>query len=192
MKSIKIPHHPNGNADVWSDVGTELDKRSTGPTPATSTDNALARWDGATGRILQNSTIVATDAGAVSGITTLATTGAITQNGANVAVVTQTDFISGIIPSVTDRDYKIVVKLPYGMTITETTTICASGTATFTFKINTTALGGTANSVSSGEQSQAHSTNNVAAAGDDLVITASASSACLFASFNIHFTRTLA
>lgn len=115
-----------------------------------------------------------------------------TKGGAAIAVVTQTDFISGLIPTVVDRDYKIVVKLPYALTITETTTISASGTSTFTFKLNTTALGGTANAVSSSEVSQAHSSSNVAAAGDDIVITASSTSSCLFASFTITFTRTLA
>ena len=104
----------------------------------------------------------------------------------------QIDFISGLIQEVEDGDYKLVVKAPYAGTITETTTICASGTATFTFKINTTSLGGTANSVSSSEQSQTHSSANAFSIGDDIVITASANSACLMASFTIKFTRNLA
>ncbi len=33
----------------------------TGPTPAASTDNALVRWDGATGTFIQNSTVLLTD-----------------------------------------------------------------------------------------------------------------------------------
>lgn len=104
----------------------------------------------------------------------------------------QTDFISGIIAVATDSDYKIVVKLPYALTITSTTTICASGTCTATFKINTTALGGTANSVSTSEQEQAHSSSNAAAVGDDLVITVSSNSSCQNLSFTVKFTRTLA
>lgn len=104
----------------------------------------------------------------------------------------QTDFISGLIAVATDSDYKIVVKLPYALTITSTTTISASGTCTATFKINTTALGGTANSVSTSEQEQAHSSSNVASVGDDLVITISSNSACQNFSFTIKFTRTLA
>lgn len=102
------------------------------------------------------------------------------------------DSIGGLIDVIFDQDYKIVVKIPHGGTITETTTICVSGTATATFKINATPLGGTANSVSSGEQSQAHSSANVIVAGDDLVITMSANAACLKMSFTIKFTRTLA
>lgn len=97
----------------------------------------------------------------------------------------------GFISSPSNKDYRIVIKSPFGGTITETTTRCASGTATFTFKINTTALGGTANSVSSSEQSQTHSSNNVFAAGDDIVITVSAISACVDATFNIKFTKSL-
>ena len=39
--------------------------------PGTSTDNALARWDGATGNAIQNSTIIIDDSGNVTGVTTL-------------------------------------------------------------------------------------------------------------------------
>lgn len=104
----------------------------------------------------------------------------------------QSDFIAGLIPSLTNTDYRLVINIPYGCSITKTTTRCTSGTATATFKINTTALGGTANSVSSSEQSQTHSTSNTVAVGDDIVLTISANSSCLNLSFTIEFTRTLA
>jgi hypothetical protein len=104
----------------------------------------------------------------------------------------QTEFISGVIPAVANQDYKLVVKIPYACTINTTTTICTSGTATATFKINTTALGGTANSVSSSEQTQTHSSANAVAADDDIVVTISSNSSCLFLSFTIKITRTLA
>jgi len=104
----------------------------------------------------------------------------------------QTDFISGVIPALANQDYRLVVNIPYACTINETTTRCTSGTATATFKINTTALGGTANSVSSSEQSQTHTTSNTVSAGDDIVLTISSNSSCLFLSFTIKFTRTLA
>lgn len=113
-----------------------------------------------------------------------------TTAAANIGT-TQTDFISGVIPAVANQDYRLVVNLPYAATITQTTTICTSGTATATFKINTTALGGTANSVSSVEQSQTHASNNVAAAGDDIVLTISSNASCLFLSFTIKFNRAL-
>lgn len=104
---------------------------------------------------------------------------------------TQTEDFAGLIAAPVDGSYTIWLKASYGGTIAETTTKCVSGTATFTFKINSTALGGTANAVSSAEQSQAHTTNNVFVAGDDIVITVSANATCLKASFNIKFTRTL-
>lgn len=101
-----------------------------------------------------------------------------------------TDFIAGYMVGVAAQDYRIVVKVPYGGTITNTITRCVSGTATFTFKVNSTALGGTANSVSSSEQDQAHASSNTFAAGDDIVITASSVSSCVGASFTIVFNRT--
>lgn len=44
--------------------------------PASSTDNAVARFDGTTGQLLQNSVLIVGDTGATSGITTLAMAGA--------------------------------------------------------------------------------------------------------------------
>jgi hypothetical protein len=113
--------------------------------------------------------------------------------GSGGASTTQTgEQIAGFIASPSNKDYKIVVKSAHGGTITETTTISASGTCTATFKVNTTALGGTANSVSSSEQSQAHASANTFVAGDDIVITVSANSSCADMSFSIKYTRTLA
>jgi hypothetical protein len=113
--------------------------------------------------------------------------------GSGGASTTQTgEQIAGFIATPSNKDYKIVVKAAHGGTITETTTISASGTCTATFKINTTALGGTANSVSSTEQSQAHSSANVFSAGDDIVITVSSNATCADMSFSIKYTRTLA
>jgi len=102
-----------------------------------------------------------------------------------------TDFISGLIPAPADQDYKLIVKAPYAGTITETTTISTTGTCTATFKINTTALGGTANSVSTTEQSQAHASANAFIAGDDIVLTVSSNASCENMSFTIKFTKTL-
>lgn len=101
------------------------------------------------------------------------------------------DGIAGVIESPQNQDYKLVVKIPFAGTISETTTISAAGTCTATFKINTTALGGTANSVSTSEQSQAHVANNTFAAGDDIVVTVSSNSSCDRLSFLIKYTRTL-
>lgn len=119
--------------------------------------------------------------------------GAPLTGGGGGASTTQTgEMLSGFIATVANKDYRLVVKAAHGGTITEATTRSESGTCTATFKINTTALGGTANSVSSTEQSQAHASSNVFVAGDDIVITASSNSSCLGLSFTLQYTRTLA
>ena len=123
-------------------------------------------------------------------------TGASTAAGArsNLSAATNAQVweYHGFIALPGNKSYTVALKLGHGFTITETTTKSASGTCTATFKINATALGGTANSVSSTEQSQAHASANVAVAGDDLVLTISANSACADLSFTISGTRSLA
>ena len=44
-----------------------------GPTPAVSTDNAVARWDGTSGRLIQNSVVVINDTGDITGVTSINT-----------------------------------------------------------------------------------------------------------------------
>lgn len=107
------------------------------------------------------------------------------------ATVTVTDNFLGMIPYPTNQDYRLGLNLAFDGTITKVTTRSESGTCTATWKINTTALGGTANSVSSTEQEQAHTTANEFVTGDDLVLTVSANSSCLNMSFNITYTRTI-
>lgn len=99
------------------------------------------------------------------------------------------EFFSVHIRSPAAQTYKIIVKAAHGGTITEVTTICESGTGTLTTKINTTALGGTANSVSSSQQSQAQSSANVFAAGDDIQLTFSSLSSLVGVSATIKYTR---
>lgn len=108
------------------------------------------------------------------------------------AALSQTkEMIAGFIASPSNKSYTIALKMAHGGTVTETTTISASGTCTATFKVNSTALGGTANSVSSSEQSQAHASTNTFVAGDDIVLTVSSNSSCADMSFSIKYTRTL-
>jgi len=108
------------------------------------------------------------------------------------ATKSQTDYVSVFIASPSDKTYKLIVKSPLAMTITNLTTVCISGTCTVTGKINTTALGGTANSASSSETTQAHSSANSLAVGDDLQITISSNSSCVDLSITFEYTRTLA
>lgn len=100
------------------------------------------------------------------------------------------EMMSGYFNAPSAKDYRIVVKAAHSGIISETTTVAESGTGTVTFKINTTALGGTANSASSTEQSRAHSSNNVFAAGDDIVVTPSALTSLVGLSFTIKYFRT--
>lgn len=104
---------------------------------------------------------------------------------------TITDGLAGRIQSLANQTYMLGLKMPFAFTITETVTICESGSCTATFKINTTSLGGVANSVSTTEQSQARSSSNTGSAGDDIQVTISSNSSCVGMSFMIKFTRTL-
>jgi len=133
-------------------------------------------------------TTTATEIGYVNGVTSAIQT----QLNGKAATTQTLQGAGGLIGgALADGDYLVFLKMPHGGTITETTTICASGTATATFKINTTPLGGTANSVSSSEQSQAQASANVFSAGDDLVITISSNSSCVSMSFMIKYTQVL-
>lgn len=104
----------------------------------------------------------------------------------------QTDFFSCVIEYPEDGDYRFIVNAPYAFTVNEVTTISASGTATATFKINTTALGGGSNSVSTSEATVTHSSANSVSVGDDFVMTLSASTSVEFLTITVKITRTLA
>lgn len=120
------------------------------------------------------------------------TSNAQTQLNAKASTTQTAEGAGGVIGgALSDTDYRVFLKMPHGGTITETTTRSTAGTATATFKVNTTALGGTANSVSTSEQSQSHSSTNTFAADDDIVITISSNSGCENMSFMIKYTRTL-
>lgn len=98
-------------------AGTEGDVKG----PASSTDNALTRFDGATGKIIQNSVGILTDAGALSGVTmaagvitsgTLAVanggTGATTLAGAGITTLSGTQTFTGsktFTGGITSNDY---------------------------------------------------------------------------------------
>lgn len=107
-------------------------------------------------------------------------------------IKTQTQGVGSNLPgALANQDYTVGLKVPFAGTITETTTKCASGTATATFKIDGVALGGTANSVSTSEQSQAHTSANTFVAGNDIIITISSNASCTDMSYMIKYTRTL-
>lgn len=88
--------------------------------------------------------------------------------------------------------YTIRLKARHAGIITETTTDADAGTGTATFKVNGAALGGTANSVSTTEQSQSHGSSNTFAAGDTISVTFSSVSGLSYVYVSIHYTRTSA
>lgn len=91
-----------------------------------------------------------------------------------------------------NKTYVLILKAGHALTITETVTDCTTGTATATFRINGTPLGGTANAVSTTEQSQAHASANVMASGDTLEVVVSENAACENMQISIIGTRVLA
>lgn len=91
-----------------------------------------------------------------------------------------------------DETVPLVINSPFAWNIDSVTTRTEAGTSTATVKIGTTALGGTANSASTTEQEQEHSSANAVAVGDDLQVTfASTSSDCENLCLTIAGTRTL-
>lgn len=83
-----------------------------------------------------------------------------------------------VVEYVENKDYPIFRNSPYAFEVVSVTSKSSAGTCTATTKIGTTALGGTANSVSTSEQIQAHTTTNTGVAGDDLKVTISSNSGC--------------
>lgn len=102
-----------------------------------------------------------------------------------------TSFISGLIEAPAEQDYIVLRDAPFKGNITKITTKSSSGTCTLTGFIGATDLGGTANSVSTSEQSQAHASDNEFNIGDDIKLTVTSNSSCEDLEFTIYYTRGL-
>jgi hypothetical protein len=105
--------------------------------------------------------------------------GVINTNFANLKAAVDSFFGTIHIATVIDQDYILSYDMPYPGTITTLRTKTQSGTCTVTAKINTTALGGTANSASSTATEQAHASANTFIKGDTLKVTISANSSAI-------------
>lgn len=117
----------------------------------------------------------------------------LTKGGVNVAIVNQAIGGSWTFAFPENSTVPVYLNFAFGWTITSVTTITTAGTATVTVLINTTPLGGTANSASTSQQTQAHSSANVVATTDKLQITfASVSSDCVNLCVTVQGTRVLA
>lgn len=92
------------------------------------------------------------------------------------------------IPVPVNGTTRLITKCAFPFILLETTSICTGGTITATFQKNGVAIGGTANAVSVGEQSQTHT--DAFAAGDDVSVVFTANAACLNCSLNLKLKRT--
>lgn len=132
----------------------------------------------------------------VNATTVNATTGvfstALTKAGTSVAIITQIYPWSWYFLTATAKDYKLIVNCPIACTINTVTTICESGTATLTGKINSTALGGAANAVSTSEVTETHTTANAMSVGDDFVLTPSSIASLIGMTVTVKITVDLA
>jgi hypothetical protein len=85
--------------------------------PSASTDNALARWDGATGKLLQNSTVLLSDSGRFTNVDRITWIGSgyIDENGGDLLISSQTDDMLIQVNDFTHSD--VTITNPLGGTI---------------------------------------------------------------------------
>lgn len=100
------------------------------------------------------------------------------------------DQMSGHIETAANKTYYVVSYMNYRGTITDVVTQSASGTATGTVNINAVSLGGTANSISSSEQIQSHTTSNTFIEGDEITFVITSNSSALDVRYSILINRT--
>lgn len=100
-----------------------------------------------------------------------------------------TEAIGSMILAPENQDYVIGLNMPFAGTIVDFTTIATTGTCTLQVKINTTAVTGLTNAVSTSEVTTTASGSNVFAAGDDIRLTLSSNASCRNLSFMIKATR---
>jgi hypothetical protein len=110
----------------------------------------------------------------------------------SAAARAQTGMVPIFIRTVADETLRLIINTPVALTITNITTRSGAGTCTVTGQIDGTPLGGTANSASTTEQSQAHASANTLGVGSDFLLAFTANSACTGLSVNVHYTYTQA
>ena len=79
----------SGNVLRYDDLSSGVVGDVTGP--AGATDNAVARFDSATGKLLQSSVVVIDDSGNITGVVDLTTSGNLTLNNATATRILATD-----------------------------------------------------------------------------------------------------
>ena len=99
----------------------------------------------------------------------------------------QIDYIGVLLQKPTNGTYRLTVRMPFSGTITETSTICDSGTCTSVVLVNSTPLG--ANSVSNTSNVIAQSQAFVV--GDVISVVIASNSGCTNMSLNIRYSFNL-
>src|SRR3990172_1706299 len=99
------------------------------------------------------------------------------------------DFISGHIEAPDNKEYFLATYLPFGGQVESITTQSVEGTCRLDGYIDGYVLGGSYNSVSSTEETQYHTSDNVFAIGQTLSIILSATPGCSDVLFTIKFIR---
>jgi hypothetical protein len=95
--------------------------------------------------------------------------------------------ITGVLERPTAKSYVVMLKARFAFKITNVTTVCSFGTATLTVTVDGAGIDGTANSVSTSEQSRAH--DQSVSTGQDVAIVISSITNCLDLAFSIEITR---
>lgn len=85
--SNKLKSYVNGS---WVDITTSADLATYVAGPASATDNAVARFDLTTGKIIQNSAVIIDDSNNITGVNDLTVTGNLTVNGTTTTLNTAT------------------------------------------------------------------------------------------------------
>lgn len=187
MTGAEIKAAYEGEADTNAFTDAEKTKLSGIATGAEV--NVQSDWSAGSGDAhILNKPTLGTAAAAATGDFATAAQGT-TADTAVQPSATFKEYLSALIQTPDNGSFTLVLKCPYACTILSTTTKATAGTCTATFKINSTALGGTANSVSTTEQEQAHASANAVAADDDIVLTVSSNSSCENLSLTIEMTR---
>jgi uncharacterized protein YjbI with pentapeptide repeats len=108
--------------------------------PASSTDNAIARFDLTTGKVIQNSVVIVDDAGTITGVAALAaTTASITSANAGTAVIT-----TGTVTNLTSTSASIA-SMNAGVALLTTatvTTLTATGASIASANVGTAVVTG--------------------------------------------------
>jgi len=161
---------PVSNPSNWTIIGGTGDVVG----PGSSTDNALARNDGTTGKLLQNSLAILDDSGNLTGIVALTTTGLITAAGVTIASGSDLTVTEGKI-SLTDTANEVALTVNSSAT-TSHAVLITNNEATF----NNTANGLFSIKVDNSSASGTAFRINNDGGGSSQVINAAAASATVF------------